>query len=295
MTRTIDEASLPDRYPEDPVGNFLMVADLAPRLCQGCATYHLQYTARRACRYTTGDGAVNALDRSEMVALLAELFARRAETDASPIHVVLGGSADTGLLATVVRGADEAGRGVLARARLSVLDRCPTPLVLCAAFGKRHGLDVEIQTADFLSQDKPAPADIVVIHSVFRFIPHSHHRLLLERLMAWLKPDGKLVFSMSFGLRGGGRGARAIEAFKDLFRAEVAAGRIPYKGSVDAFIAGLGPLVARDGDLVELEPIRALFASSGVRVESWREIADRGLESLSRNRLRALAVLSRPD
>lgn len=294
MTQTIDGAPAPDRYPEDPVGSFLTAADLAPHLCPGCATYHMQYTARRAARFTTGDGAVNALDRSEMIALLSELFAERAEADASPIRAVLGGSADTGLLATVVRGADEAGRGVLARTRFSVLDLCPTPLVLCAAYGKRHGLDVGIQTADFLSQDKPPPADIVVIHSVFRFIPHAHHHALLERLMAWLKPDGKLVFSMSFGKRGGGQGAKAIEAFKDTFREEVAAGRIPYKGSVEGFIAGLGPLVARDGDLLEIEPLRVLFASSDVRVESWREIVDNSERSASRNRVRVLAVLSRP-
>jgi hypothetical protein len=296
MTQAIELATKQaERFDEDPVGNFLLAAELAPRLCPGCANYHMQYTARRASRYTSGDGVVDALDRPELTEILTRLFAERAKADTSPIQVTLAGSADAGLLSMVANAADAAGKGIVERSRFVVLDRCPTPLVLCASFGRRYALDVEIRTMDLLGPEAPAPADLLVVHSVFRFVPHGRHVELLGRLMSWLKPGGKLVFSMGIGRRGRGESAAALAAFGDLFRREVSAGRIPFPRPVEPFLAGLEPANERVGDIIEAESIGALFRDAGVRVEAWQEIQGDPRQWAGRNKRRALAVLSRPD
>jgi hypothetical protein len=292
MTEARETTKRVDRYPEDPVANFLFVADLAPRLCPGCATYHMQYTARRAARQTSGAGEVDALDRPEMVALLAELVAERARARPEPVQLMLAGSADTALLSTAADAASAA--GAVERVRFSVLDRCPTPLVLCAAFGRQFGLDVAIQTVDLLGSDRPAAADIIVLHSLFRFVPSERHRDLLNRLMSWLKPGGKLAFSMSLGSRSGAQSAAAMVSFKDVFRREVSSGRIPFAGSVDDFLAKLVPSTPRAGDLADAESLRTLFRDAKVRVEQWHDI-HRPPKPDGRNSQRVLAVLSRPD
>jgi hypothetical protein len=296
MTEAIEPATRQAlRFEEDPVGNFLLAADLAPRLCRDCATYHTQYTARRAARLTSGEGEVNALDHREMADVAARLLAERAGADRSPITVTLAGSADTGILATLANAADAAGEGIVERMRFRVLDICPTPLALCAWFGRRHGLEVGIQTLDLLGEDSPGTSDFLVLHSIFRFVPHERHAELLSRLMTWLKPGGKLLFSMGVGKRAGPETEAALAAFRDLFRREVEAGRIPYARSADAFLAGLNPYSARAGDMTEVETIRTLFRDTGVRVESWQEIQGDHRKWRGRSRVRVIAVLSRPD
>jgi hypothetical protein len=284
-----------ERYAEDPVGNFLMAADLAPVLCPDCAAYHVRYTARRAARYSSGKGEVHALDRREMVELLAPMLAERVRAGRGAVDVMLAGSADTGLLAAVATAADVAGPGVMEAVRFAVIDRCPTPLVLCAAFGKRHRLQVGIQTFDFLAPQGPAPADVIVVHSVLRFVPRERQNELLGRLMSWLKPGGQLVLSTAIGTRSDAESVAALARFAETFREEVEAGRIPFKRPLEPFLAGLAPSRARAGDVTEVEAIRALVRDSGLRVDHWRELQGDPARWGGRNNLRVLAVLARPD
>lgn len=296
MTQAIEPATkTARRFEEDAVGNFLLAAELAPRFCRDCAAYHTQYTARRAARLTSGEGEVNALDHREMTELARGLFAERARADCSPIAVTLAGSADTGLLAILANAADAAGEGIVERMRFRVLDLCPTPLMLCAWFGRRHGIEVGIQTIDLLGEDWPGTSDFLVVHSILRFVPHERQAELLSRLMTWLKPGGKLIFSMGVGKRGGAETDAALAAFRELFRREVEVGRIPYPRSADAFLAGLNPYSVRAGDMTEVETIRTLFRDTGVRVESWQEITGEARKWKGRSQVRVLAVLSRPD
>jgi hypothetical protein len=282
-----------ERYPEDLVDNFLLAADLAPRLCPGCASYHVPYGARRAARRTSGRGDSDALDRPHMITLLADLIGERARADGSPIEVMLAGSADTGLLSISANAAAAAGPGVVERVRFSVLDRCPTPLVLCAGFGRKHGLNVAIQTIDLLGSDRPSPADIIVLHSVFRFVPRERHVEFLNGLMSWLKPGGRLVFSM--GVKGSEeQPAARLEEFKEVFRREVQSGRIPFAHTED-FLATLSPPTPRAGNVTDVEAIRTLFRDADVRVERLDELSADPERRIDRSNLRVLAVLSRSD
>lgn len=283
----------PDRYEENVVDSVLMAASLAPRLCPGCAHYHMHYLARRAARHTSGAGHGDALDRLEMMDFVAELLGDPARAEGSPIEIMLAGSADTGLLSTTANAA--AWAGAVERVRFSVLDRCPTPLVLCAAFGRRHGLNVAIQTIDLLGSDRPIAADIIVLHSVLRFVPRERQVEFLNKLTSWLKPRGKIVFSMGLGKRSGEQSAAEFEAFRELFRGEVHSGRIPFPHSVDDFLATLRAHSPEAGDLTDPDSIRTLLRDANVRVDRLQEIRGDPLRRKDRTNLRILAVLSRPD
>ncbi len=279
------------RFPEDIVGNFLLAADLAPQLCPGCASYHLQYTMRRAVRHLAYGKGEHALDRQEIVALLARLLVARESNDRVPIEVTIAGSVDTGLLAMAAESAGSA--GLVERVRFTVLDRCPTPLVLCAAFARRHGLTVAVQSADLLGRDRPGAADIVFLHGVFRFVSRELQVDLLNRLMGWLRPGGKLIFSMGLRATVETGGEAKFAAFNELFRREVQSGRLPFDRPVDAFLAGLAPESSRSGDLPTGEAVRSLFAAADVAVEHFAEIAGDPAERVGRTPRRVLAVLGR--
>ena len=69
-----------------------------------------------------------------------------------------------------------------------VLDRCGTPLELCQRYAARNGLTVATQAADLFDVGLSCAANIVVVHSLLRFIPRERHRELVVALSRWLKP-----------------------------------------------------------------------------------------------------------
>jgi hypothetical protein len=290
-----ESASLASADPlaEDLVGNFMKALDLAPRFCRGCSTYHLNYTARRAVRSGIPDDGARSLDIEELTEFVRELVGERIGRGREPIEVVLPGSADTGLLATCAHGV--AAAGALQRVRFTVLDRCPTPLALCQDYGRERGVTVATKVFDLLADDMPPTADLIVLHSVFRFFPPERHRETLRRFMSWLGPGGKLVFSMGLGAVGGRRRSESRAAFKDFFRVQVQSGRIPFAGDVEAFLASTDARGERVGELPDVESVQNLFRDAGVRVDRLAEVHGEPMVLMGpTKRLRVLAVLSNP-
>src|SRR5690606_24805744 len=106
----------PSTYGEDLLENLKLVMSLASVHCSGCADYHIRTVAHRA----TGEQFGINSDRVELVQLLGELISDRVTRRSGEIDVVIAGSADTGVLATVAHAAAKVGRDALSSCRFTV-------------------------------------------------------------------------------------------------------------------------------------------------------------------------------
>jgi hypothetical protein len=218
------------RFREDLEANLRLAEALAPTYCAGCSGYHLARVRRRL-----KSPAPDALDRSEMVQVLRDWLAAHRASPAEPVDILIAGSADTNLLATCAEAASDA-EGV----RYTVVDRCRTPLALCEAFARQHRLEVQTRQFDMGAPDEAFAADVIVVHSLLRFLPGSAHLAAMVALRRWLKPGGAIVFSH-----------RLMPDAKD--------GEPYYQAEYQS-----------------VEPIKSLFAQAGLRIVSLREAVEQG-------------------
>ena len=200
MTKSSTDGKLsePPPYLTDPVScgedllfNLRAVSGLAEKYCGSCDGYHVLYPAKRLMPFAR----VADLDRKEVAATIGELAGERLASTRSTFDVVIAGAADTGLLATAAHSIALIGAAALSRSRFAVLDRCRTPLELCRHFGQRHGLTVETDAVDIITDRTSRSADLVVVHSLFRFLPRETHVNVLRKIGRWLRPQGRIVFS----------------------------------------------------------------------------------------------------
>src|SRR3974390_890378 len=98
--------------------------ELANRLCGSCQRYHSLWIYQRIARASGGTAAAPLL-RSVLSRLLS----------APDKKTLIAGSADTGLLALVIRAAHP-------ESHIVVADHCDAPLELCRRFAKRAALTV---------------------------------------------------------------------------------------------------------------------------------------------------------
>ena len=167
------------RFREDLDANLRLVESLAPTHCIDCSGYHLDRARRRL-----KPGSPEALDRADIVRLIRGCLT----SCRPPVDILIAGAGDTNLLATSAEAAGDA-------ARYIVLDHCRTPLVLCQAFARQHGLEVATQQVDMGAPDVAFAADLVVVHSLLRFLPPARHVAALRSVRQWLKPGGSVIFS----------------------------------------------------------------------------------------------------
>jgi hypothetical protein len=176
---------------EDLVQNANRVAELAPILCLGCRDYHV----RRAVQRATGVKLSIALDRPEIIRLMSGFLATFPAEEKTPINIVIPGSADTGILSTCAHAAASRGLAVLNRCKFTVIDRCPTPLTLCREFAGRYGISLETCQGDLNSPAFSFGADLVVVHSLLRFIAPDSQVELMKKFRNWLNRCGRIIFS----------------------------------------------------------------------------------------------------
>lgn len=169
--------------------NAARIFALASEFCADCADFHVRSAAHRCA-----EPPRIIHDRPELIRLLRGLMSEAAARGDDPIDIFIPGSADTAILATAAHAAASLGEEVLGRCRFTVLDRCQTPLIVCGEFAAEHGLRFAARHED-LAAAEGVSADIVVLHSTFRFIPHAEQAAMLDRLGGWLRPHGRLVFS----------------------------------------------------------------------------------------------------
>jgi SAM-dependent methyltransferase len=266
----VDDLGNLTTYGEDVAFNARKAMQLAPNLCCGCADEHIDYALTRPFAADTRiDG-----DRSELVALLRSLIAAGLARSA-PVHILLAGSADTGLLATAAHAAFGVSGEVGQSVHFTVLDLCPTPLALCAEFARRHGLTLATHDVDLTAEGTHFAADIVVVHSLFRHLPLVTRSAVLARLGAWLKPGGRLVFSSSLFSPSEKDAYVRSSAMQERLRRAIEQGQFDAGEPIEAFLARRRRRAAAAGSIDEFGSVaeaEALFREAGLRVVSIQEV-----------------------
>lgn len=167
------------QYNEDLPSLVVRAAALAPQLCDDCVHYHGSWPALRLVERGGLD-----FDRPYLLSLFRELAG-----DPSRRRWLIAGMADTGLVATIGWAIWPIAPG----ARLTLVDRCETPLTLCREYGKRLDHPLETVRAD-LNQFSPSePQDVVFAHSVLAHASRSERLGMLSHFRQWLRPGGCLV------------------------------------------------------------------------------------------------------
>lgn len=183
-----------ERLEEDLPGNLAHVSEIARRNCNGCADYHVGYVALRYAREHSGQ----TNNRDAFVGMAASHL-NAFSSSSGPLEVLIAGAADSGLPAIAAQAAHAAGPGILERLRMTVVDRCATPLELCEMYTQRARLPLDIAVVDLVAPDRTFQADVIFLRSLFRHIAREHHASILKRMADWLKPGGMIMFSTSVG------------------------------------------------------------------------------------------------
>ena len=288
----------PQGYGEDLRGNLERVLALAPVHCAGCADYHIRCVAHRAAGERFGIDS----DRPQLVALFAELAEKLLAVRTGTVDIVIAGSADTGILATAAHAVATLGADALARCRFTVLDLCPTPLLLCQHYAEQHGLDFTSATVDLTAPAEDFPADMLILHSVFRFIDRDRQPAVLDRLASWIRPGGSMVFSNRIKTRTDEERMADLakrSAANERFSEMSARGDLPAGDDPAGVIAGLERALAADesrsGEFRDVAQVRRLLEGSALSLARFDEIVSpiggNGRPAYAKRRV--LAVLER--
>lgn len=126
-------------------------------------------------------------------------------------RILIAGSADAGLLRTVLHGASARPLSI------TIVDLCPTPLALIDALQALPGVLITTRTAD-LTQPLPADLgqfDLIFSHSMLPFVPPPLRALVLASLKGALAQGGRLILSVIMGRKM--TGEERIEARQNWF------------------------------------------------------------------------------
>ena len=271
------------RFDEDLPGLAVDAAELAPRLCHSCQNFHLLWPYLRLARATEGCSGATLIDGA-----LNRLLAGGHRT------ILIAGAADTGVLAVVARA-------VGTNARLTVLDRCETPLELCRRFAERWSLPIETLHVDLMEFSGPPKFDVVLAHSILQFIPAARRLDVLSRLRRALRPDGHLVISFRRSapiddkLMPGYRDSYPKDLIERLDRAGMTLPE-PRENFLRRLAAYSAERAAREGAHTSREEVERLIEAAGFVIESVTPI-ESGIsspfkqfaEKLSKQRFLAIA------
>ncbi|MGE0238939.1 MAG: hypothetical protein AB7S59_09505 [Parvibaculaceae bacterium] len=169
------------------------MAEIAPVLCVDCAEYHVKFAMTRCI---APDKSI-AVDRPLLIERIQGVLADGSRSPEDFLQIVIAGAADTGVLATAAHAAARLRPEIKARCRFTVLDRCRSPLTLCAEFAEQHGLHVETRQVDLPEGAAHVDADLIIAHSFLRFIDRNGQTALLRKFDTWLKPQGRIIVSQS--------------------------------------------------------------------------------------------------
>jgi hypothetical protein len=271
------------------------MTEIAPDHCAGCSEYHIRFAVTRCV--SPFDKSV-AVDRALIIRHIREVLSKRAGLSPDPLSILIVGASDTGVLATCAHAAATLGSSLLSRCRFTVLDRCPSPLLLCSEFADRHGLRLRTVEADLANLGENFPADLIICHSSLRFRERRGQIGLLKKIDSWLAPLGRIILSQSLRPKGEahlGREVSKLESSLALAKDAVASGRIkmaPRAAPLLNNLAASDDRVQRPGDLGSVEELRHLVREAGLREHSM-EVVAHSFPSAGRDftRLRAVAIL----
>lgn len=281
---------------EDLLHSAARVSELAPDHCAGCADYHIRFVAHRY----TGIPKGIALDRPYLIGLIRTCIKERTAASNASIEIVIPGSADTGILATCAHAAATLGAASLNRCRFTVLDRCRTPLILCQEFAARHQLSLRTGQVDLHNLSQQYDADLIVAHSIFRFINQSDQVTVLDKFGSWLRPGGRMIVSNSLK-QGAEAEFRKRTAANNAIEKILESGVLRTRESAEKIMKRLNRSIndseGRPGEIHSLADARKLFARSQLRELSSQSVIGKIIlaadDVILRDRV--LALLCRDD
>lgn len=185
-----DEPDAVGEPTEDLAANTRLALVESSKLCRArpgedtCDWYHGFYPLLRAV------GAAAAPDRhARFYARELGRLARMGGFD----RVLIPGAADSGMLQCLLSVYRSAG----VPARIRVLDRCETPLLVCRSFADCCRVTIETLRCDLLAPDMPSQPDpgfdLACTHSLLAFFPPAQRRTGIEACGRWLRTGGRLV------------------------------------------------------------------------------------------------------
>ena len=164
-------------YDEDLRSLALQAYETADRLCVDCKNFHSLWPYLRLAKASGGD-----VEEPRIGSTLKELLAKGNRT------ILVAGCADTGLLAVVARAAASG-------TKITLLDRCMTPLELCQRFAQCRSLSIETIHCDLMNFSAHSCYDIVFAHALLQFIPNRFRINVVSRIRQSLRPDGRLLIA----------------------------------------------------------------------------------------------------
>lgn len=233
--------------------------EISERFCGDCKNFHSLWPYLRLARASGGD-----VGEPLIVSTLKKLLLKGDR------NILVAGCADTGLLA-VVAGA--AARGT----KITLLDRCMTPLELCRRFAHRWSLSIETIHCDLMKLSVRSYYDIVLAHALLQFIPSESHIEVVSRMRRSLRADGRLLiaFRTSSHITGS-----LLHEYQDSYRKNV----IEQLESINVelpqphgeFYRRLGEYSEerrnREGAHQSCEEVEALLKAAGFEIESINRI-----------------------
>jgi hypothetical protein len=183
--------------PEPLAASAPIARALAPATCAGCAAYHGNVQDLRLLG-VVGSPNLNAGFYHAALAAAGESGARR---------VLVAGAADYAMLAHVL--------AVLPDAHVTVIDRCPTPLLLNRWYAAMRGAAIATVVADVTDHVADPPADVIVTDSLLTLLDPPSRSRTLDRWRRGLAPGGVVVTSMRLSPAGPAPApsAAAVDAF----------------------------------------------------------------------------------
>lgn len=175
-----------ERAMNDPRGQSCFDEDLATLAeysfrvaqssCIACNEFHALFTYTRLAGVNNGA----APDKDFLSSLLRDVSRPRA-------RILIAGAADAGLLALTARAT------IGLEPRITVADRCATPLAVCLRYAEMHRLDIATVQAELTRESIPGPFDVALAHNILFFIPPDFHPAFFRNLGASIGKGGVLV------------------------------------------------------------------------------------------------------
>lgn len=276
------------------------MSELAPALCEGCAAYHLRFVLTRCA---TADKSI-MVDRPLLVRHVQQILGRRLSRSSDPLDIVIAGAADTGIMATCAHAVAAMSTETLSRCRFAILDRCASPLTLCREFASRHALAARTEQVDLAVINQEFDADVIMVHSLLRFLNRRQQHTLLRKFDTWLKPGGRVVLSQS--IRPGNSAHREKEAVRwrsliEMASAAVSDGEIRIADTALPLLDDMREADARyeqqPGEIASLDALYQLVAESRLQVEAVevisKEVPVTATQTFARQRVIAILKSSR--
>jgi len=150
-----------------------------------------------------------------------------------------------------------------ARAQITVVDRCETPLMLNRWYAARAGASIATARADILELREAQAYDAICTHSFLVLFSPEQRRALLARWRGLLRPGGKVVTVVRLREADDGDFTGFSPAQAQAFLAEVRACDARLAGEAEVFASRVG----RNASHPTREALLGMFEDAGFRVE----------------------------